>query len=423
MLIKSLRVTNFKSFNDIYIKLNRFNVLIGANASGKSNFVSIFKFLKDIAESGLENAISMQGGLEYLQNMKIGKSKNLILEVRIDPEKKHLLSVFLKNKKNKKVINIILYDIVYKLSIEFCKDYLEYKVAEEKLLIKCKFNIIKNTDKVDVIHEIIKINENKLQDGNVELIISDGNIKYNATPKELSDIYFSFREAISEKESLLRKKAVSPFISIFNTILSKISTYSIDPRPSKNPVYSGKIELAPDGSNLAIVLKDILKEEKKQETLIDLIKDLLPFIEDISTKKIGESIITNLKETYFERFLPAFLISDGTINILALIIILYFEKKNFIIIEEPERNIHPYLISKIVDMMKDVSERLDKQIIITTHNPEIVKYADIDDILLIYRDNDGFSQISRPSEKEEIKQFLKNKIGLDELYVQNLLEW
>ncbi len=94
-----------------------------------------------------------------------------------------------------------------------------------------------------------------------------------------------------------------------------------------------------------------------------------------------------------------------------------------IVIEEPERNIHPYLISKIVEMMVDVSERLNKQIIVTTHNPEVVRYTDIDNILLVYRNDKGFSQISRPAEKEEVKIFLENEMGIEELYVQNLLEW
>lgn len=48
MSIKSIRVTNFKSFKDLEVNLGKFNVLIGINASGKSNFVQIFKFIKDI---------------------------------------------------------------------------------------------------------------------------------------------------------------------------------------------------------------------------------------------------------------------------------------------------------------------------------------------------------------------------------------
>jgi len=51
----------FKSFEELDIELESFNVLIGANASGKSNFVYNLKFLNDVVKSGSDNAISMQG--------------------------------------------------------------------------------------------------------------------------------------------------------------------------------------------------------------------------------------------------------------------------------------------------------------------------------------------------------------------------
>lgn len=190
-------------------------------------------------------------------------------------------------------------------------------------------------------------------------------------------------------------------------------------------MITGKTELEPNGSNLAIVLKNILENRKKRERISNLIKDLLPFIEDLTVEKLADkSLLASLKEIYSgKNFLPAPLISDGTINITALIIALYFEEKPLIIIEEPERNIHPYLISKVIGMMKEVSERLKKQIIVTTHNPEVVRYTDIENILLVHRDDKGFTQISRPAEKEEVKIFLENKMGIEDLYVQNLLEW
>jgi len=74
----------------------------------------------------------------------------------------------------------------------------------------------------------------------------------------------------------------------------------------------------------------------------------------------------------------------------------------------------------MVNMMKDASRQ--KQIIVTTHNPEIVKYADLENILLVSRDREGFSTISRPAHKEKVKIFLKNEIGVEELYVRSLLE-
>jgi predicted ATPase len=63
MGIDKIKVSNFKSFNNLEVDLNNFNVLIGSNASGKSNFIKIFEFLRDISKYGLDNAISMQGGL------------------------------------------------------------------------------------------------------------------------------------------------------------------------------------------------------------------------------------------------------------------------------------------------------------------------------------------------------------------------
>ncbi len=114
------------------------------------------------------------------------------------------------------------------------------------------------------------------------------------------------------------------------------------------------------------------------------------------------------------------MLSDGTINIISLIIALYFEQKELVVFEEPERNLHPSLISKLVEMFKDASN--NKQIIITTHNPEIIKFVELENLFLVKRDSDGFSVIEKPGQKEEVQVFLKNNMGLDQLFIQNLLE-
>ena len=147
-------------------------------------------------------------------------------------------------------------------------------------------------------------------------------------------------------------------------------------------------------------------------------------MENVDVEKFADkSLLFKLKESYFKtQYLTASLISDGTINMTALIVALYFEKKPFVIIKEPERHIHPYLISKVAEMMKDVSQTQEKQIVVTTHNSEFVKYAGLENILLVSRNEDGFSTVSRPADKEEVKTFLKNDIGIEELYIQNLLE-
>ena len=80
---------------------------------------------------------------------------------------------------------------------------------------------------------------------------------------------------------------------------------------------------------------------------------------------------------------------DGTTNVIALITALYFNETKIICIEESERNIHPRLFIKLVNMMRGNSLK-DKHIIITTHSPEILDYCELNDVYLISRDNNGF---------------------------------
>ena len=92
----------------------------------------------------------------------------------------------------------------------------------------------------------------------------------------------------------------------------------------------------------------------------------MPFIEQIDVQNnVDKSVSYRIKEKYNNKTFYSNFLSDGTVNMLALIIALYFEgESGIIIIEEPERNLHPQLMSKIVEMAKEVSR--EKQIIITT---------------------------------------------------------
>jgi predicted ATPase len=429
MFLRSIKVSNFKSFEEIRVDFNRFNVLIGANASGKSNFVSIFNFLKDIANSGLDNAISMQGGIDYIRNINLGPSQDLSIELHIDLENEHGFPI---EEKNKELTLFSPQEFFYNLCIRFPKKGKGYKIAGETLGIGIELAHVKGER--DTEEEIETTKRGKIvftNDGKEIKYEIDENIKEVlgkwAIPLPLVR---RFLENGSSRKKLFLESEIPLFLvptdSQFRDFIHNITLYDFDPRLSKLATQiSGKAELEPDGRNLAIVLKNILENKKDAEKFFDITKSILPFIENITVEKLmDKSLIVSIKETYTKKKFPAILVSDGTISITALIIALYFEENPFVIFEEPERNIHPYLISKVIEMMKDVSETMKKQqIIITTHNPEVVKYADITHLLFMYRDENGFSRISRPVEKEEVKTFLENDIGIEELYVQNLLEW
>ena len=133
------------------------------------------------------------------------------------------------------------------------------------------------------------------------------------------------------------------------------------------------------------------------------------------------SSLLYVKEAFTdETQLYAGMMSEGTIAAIALVVALYFEENSLLIFEDPDRGMHPKLMSRVVEMMKEVSK--DKQIIVTTHHPEMVRYAGVENLLLVSRDENGFSQITRPADKTMVKRFLENDIGIDELYVDDLLE-
>ncbi len=414
MVIKKIKVTNFKSFGNLEIELGNFNVLIGPNAAGKSNFVHIFEFLRDIVSSGLNNAVSMQGGVEYLRNISIGSSERLSINV-VSTQEFGLLTRRLREN----LIGTKIYETIYEFALKFNKRGSGFRIAEDKLIQKCKFVRLDRPGK--------KIKEKEiLGDGEIIIFSTNGKVKIDLNipervPLKKEDIFPPFlpEEKLPNRTLLLETSYF--LIRLLEGIFRDTSIYDFDPKlPKKATPITGKAELEEDGSNLSIILKNITENKEKRRKLFNLVKDLLPFVENLDVEKFADkSLLFKLQETYFKnQYLPASLISDGTINITALIIALYFEKKPLVIIEEPERNIHPYLISKVVDMMKDASQK--KQIIVTTHNPEIVKYAGLDNILLVSRDKNGFSKISRPIDKEEIRTFLEH-IGIEELYVQNLL--
>ena len=417
MAIKKIRVRNFKSFKDLEVELGNLNILIGANASGKSNFVEIFRFLRDIISSGLENAISMQGGVEYLRNVNIGPSEVFSLEFVSDQALRSRSSLGL---------GMDSYETIYKFAIAFNESDLGFEVVEDKLTHRWKFIKLAKQKK--------GIKEVEIGLGGIIISNVDGKVDIDdlILPKEVQmerdDIILNIfpRSFIPEKlpDGTLLLAASLPLRLTRPLLDNGISVYDFDPNyPKRYAPITGKAELEDNGSNLAIVLKNMIRNEDAKRKFLNMVTYLLPFADDLDVERsVDKSLLFKLRETYSEQFLPASLISDGTINMIALIIALYFERKPLVIIEEPERNIHPHLISKVVRMMEDASH--NKQIIVTTHNPEMVKHADPRNILLVSRDEDGFSSISRLSEisdKERIRVFLENDIGIEELYVDNLL--
>ena len=130
--------------------------------------------------------------------------------------------------------------------------------------------------------------------------------------------------------------------------------------------------------------------------------------------------IFSLSEKYYKSAILSPFVSEGTLNLLALVCVLYFDSSNIVLIEEPERNIHLALFIQIVEMMKEVSNT--KQIIISTHSPEILNFCNLENIYLFSRKNGGYSKISKPIDNSDLKIFI-DELGIGQVFVDDYLEF
>ena len=422
MKIKYIHIKNFKSFGEQIINLENLTILLGANASGKSNTVSIIRFVNNIILYGLDDAISLLGGINYAINATIGKNESMYLKFILDLHDEEWIRIV--NQKAGK--GLWLEEIVSEFEIIPYKRGMGYKIGAERLEIKYTTCGITNekekkeceetTGKYNIVY---KKNGNKVKYRILdETLYDEEELKYGMGAEFISDIV---NEEGKERKELILNKLDFMMPPMFNTN-SFIKIYDFDPRLMKaSSSITSKRRLEEDGSNIANVLQLILRSKSKKKKLLNLLCDSLPFIEQIDVQNnVDKSVSYRIKEKYNNKTFYSDFLSDGTVNMLALIIALYFEgESGIIIIEEPERNLHPQLMSKIVEMAKEVSK--EKQIIITTHNPELVKYSDINDILFAKRTVEGFTKISKPSDNSMVQQFIDSDLGIDDLFVKGLL--
>lgn len=405
MSIQRLYVQNFRSFRQIDLALPDFSVLVGANASGKSNFIQIFRFLRDVAREGFENAIALQGGVEYLRNFTLGASMPLEIRVSVSAENRAMVAP-------PAFPPPVTHSFEYELVIEFSKRGRGFRVARERLIAQDRAHI---PDAPPLSGITIS------RHGKTEVKVQGLPVwrSPRLTRKKPREVDTNTETLASEDTSILQ--------AFYGRLLStvdwfrSISLFDFDIKSLKKPApLESRPQLAEDGSNLAAIIRRLAADQEQRRRLQLHLRRFLPFTADVKTQATMEKAVAyQIQETYSSRLLPSQLISDGTAEALALIVALYFTPSSVTLIEEPDRNLHPALIERLVNACQEVSTQ--KPVIITTHNPEVVRYAPFESLLLIERDSDGFSTIRKPSDSAMVQEFLRHELMPHDLFVDNLL--
>lgn len=426
MFFTKMIIKNFKSIASAEIDFAKFTILVGANASGKSNLINVFKFLSNIATEGIENAVALQGGIPYLTNMSLPKGSPIEISFSLDMSNEGWIRF-----PESKSIALEIQKMDYHFMIQPNLRGGGYHIVEDELALT--FDCLRVDPSVKGDDRYTQLNakysfvaEKKTAQSRIQLrsIFDPQHVVDEETRKMISEniTHQVFAMICNEDKNELMLFHLSMLLPPVFSEDTFIRIFDFDPKELKkaSSMASTKI-LEENGSNLASVLHNILRTKEKRDKLTTFLKAFLPFVNGISVENnLDKSFSYKIQENFSNRAFHSNFLSDGTVSVLAIIIALFFESmSNIIILEEPERNIHPKLLSNLLESAEDVSE--EKQVIITTHNPEMLKHAKIDSVRLVQRDSDGYTLVSTPGDSETVKHFMKNDLGLDDLFLQDML--
>jgi predicted ATPase len=209
------------------------------------------------------------------------------------------------------------------------------------------------------------------------------------------------------------------------TEFNGIKKFDFNPKAMKYFQKSSREHsLRPDGSNIAPFLKTRLSNvEGKERSYFDMrMTKLVPFYRGFEVRSVDftPECMLFLREGFgpmedtSEVISSAMNISDGTIVAMGLISALFLDDATTIILEEPERCLNPKNVKAFMEMCEEATT--EKQVILTTHNPEAVRWTDIDNVRVVFRDENGFSHVRKPMELDSVRFLIENEVTLDNIF-------
>ena len=172
--------------------------------------------------------------------------------------------------------------------------------------------------------------------------------------------------------------------------------------------------LLEDASNLGLVLNDLQHRPGTKQLIVDKLSKFYATAEDITTKIHGGTVQIFVHEANLCQPIPATRLSDGTLRYLCLLTILcHPSPPPLVCIEEPELGLHPDILPTIAELLVEASQRT--QLIVTTHSADLVSaLTEIPESVVVCEHDNMGSQLHRLS-SEELQNWIQ-KYSLGELW-------
>ncbi len=365
-MITSLRLVDFKNFADETLNLGPFTVIVGANASGKSNIRDAFRFLHGIGRGySLPEIIGGKygpgGQIEWeairgaaKEIFRYGQSTlRMEIGMRLFPAPWPLGTEI-------GDISEAGEDAKYSLSIK-PEEGIGYRVTDEELTSNSEIIYSRNnsaTEHSSSLSELLAANMDILEDGKV--------IGATLNRPTLSKPFFVGDEMSRGK-----------YLIAASGILREISFLDPVPDLARKPTFPGITELGDGGENLPTILRTMCGDRGRKEVLIDWIRQLTPMdIEDFEFHDDPSGKVHLVMRETSGQSVSAHAASDGTLRFLTILAALLGDNPaGLYFIEEIENGIHPTRLSLLLDLIERQIAKGKIQVIATTHSPELLSLA------------------------------------------------
>jgi len=358
--INRLTIKGFKSIKELNnFRLDRLNVLIGANGVGKSNFVSYFRMLGEMMDLRLQKWTTNQGSADRIVSFGI--------------------------KETDKVESFIEFGLNgYKIELEPTVDG-GFSFVSEQLFFDGPYYGKKWIP---------------LGSGHKEAKLKDA--FKNAKKRDVADYCYS---------------------SISSWKVFHFHDTSDTAGVKRLGSLQDNEYLRPDASNLAAYLYRLSEEAPEVfEQIRKTIRLAIPFFDDFVLKprrlKTEEEQIRLLwKQKDSDYSLWPSQLSDGSIRFICLVTaLLQPDPPSTIIIDEPELGLHPYAITLLGSLLRSAASRM--QVIVSTQSVPLVNEFTIDDLIIVEREKSA--TVFKRHEEDEFKTWLED-YSVGELWEKNIL--
>jgi predicted ATPase len=476
--LEEIYVNNYKSFHHTTIRLDDFNIIVGANNAGKSNLVDLLEFIQIALRENLIVATKLKGGVNKIRNFRSDddfieikiKFKNSSSHVRGNlyiPELKWGVSYDDIWHVHFRISEGIKYQTGVKLEInskfrmideDFDKLMGEIDSADKKLrdwlkdegYIKFEIDLEKNIEENDLdqhrkIHSSRSGISYSTGEPDVSINIRSKN-KDTLTARDhilILEQYYLFSHDFYEKaidnkmsvEELLNSvEEKTNFDSFVNHLFryQNIETFNLDVNAIRRVMKTPEsMTLKKSGENLHYILEKLKRTNNvEKETfenissalvgIVDEVEEVEVQMQPMGTDKVPEIIFKESKGFAVARED----ISDGTLSLLAILTGLYLNPEfSFLrVFEEPERHLHLKAVSYLMDIFRDYAK--ERQVAITSQSSEVLRniHIDSDYLVFIYRDREGYTKSLSSRDIREIKALIDQyDYSIDEIIRHEIL--